>query len=167
MITVGKHRAKVESIGVGRAGTGTEQVEAVLRVEDERITWFGYLSDRALVRTIESLRAMGWQGDDISDLRSCEGNECEIVVEDEDGRLRVRWVNALSSGPRNPLTARDLRELAARLRPAVAAADAALAQKRAARRQTQTPHERAKASGYSPDPEATAPFDGSDDGPPF
>jgi hypothetical protein len=87
---------------LGETSTGKEQVavEFIIMTPDadlRRVTWFGYFTDDTIDRTIESLRIMGWTGNDLSDLQGLDANEVELVVEDEtyEGKTRakVRWVN--------------------------------------------------------------------------
>lgn len=102
---LGVHRVIPIDCALGVASTGTEQIVILFKhVETaERIAWYGYLTDRALDRTIESLQYLGWTGCDLSDFAGGlpEGvdHEVEIVVEDENDlegnpRRRVKWVNA-------------------------------------------------------------------------
>src|SRR5690349_14559050 len=48
------------------------------------LTWTGWLSDGALDRTVEALRAMGWQGVDLDAVDGLEANEVEVVVKAEE-----------------------------------------------------------------------------------
>lgn len=90
---------------LGKASTGTDQVGVDLQIlegpsQGAHVTWYGYFSEAAFERTIESLRLLGWEGDDLSDLRGIDRLEVSIVVEDEadlqgEFRPRVKWINAL------------------------------------------------------------------------
>lgn len=89
---------------LGYTNTGKEQVGVELCVVDdgeffgERITWYGYFTEKTFDRTIESLRILGWDGDDLSDLTGLDRNEAQAVIEEDeyDGKLRlkVQWINA-------------------------------------------------------------------------
>lgn len=101
----GTHKARAIGAALGMTGTGKEQVAVLFEmVEDptQRITWYGYFTDAAFDRTIESLRYLGWQGSDLYDWTKLPDdctNEVEIVVDDErdnhDNLVRkVRWINS-------------------------------------------------------------------------
>lgn len=89
---------------LGFTNSGKEQVAVELSVVDEgdffgeRITWYGYFTELTFDRTLESLRILGWNGDDLSDLSGIDQNEAQAVIEEEeyDGKLRlkVKWINA-------------------------------------------------------------------------
>lgn len=174
----GKHVARAVEAKLGYTSTGSEQVAVAFEVTEgelrgQTLTWFGYFSEKTVQRTLESLRNCGWQGTDISDLSTVGSRECQIVVEEEvdqegTARDRVRWVNALGAGRvqlKSEMGDEAKRAFAARMRALAAGVKAleptAPVQKPKAA-PAPTPHERAKADGYSPDPEATAPFDGDD-----
>ena len=63
------------------------------------ITWFGYFTDAAWERTVESLRTCGWSGSDVSNIEDLGANEVELVIEDDtyDGKTRakVKWINKI------------------------------------------------------------------------
>jgi hypothetical protein len=104
----GTFQVRAVEAALGLAGNGTEQVAVLFEVIEEgehkgkRITWYGYFTDAALARTIESLRHAGWQGADLGDLSTIGSAECSIVVDWESyegsDHLRVKWVNAGGSG---------------------------------------------------------------------
>lgn len=102
MIQPGKYRARAVEGDYGVAQTGTEQVAILFELLDtgEQITWYGYLSDRAADRTIESLITCG-----VTDLQTLAGlgsEEVELDIEHDTyngtTRARVKWVNRLGSG---------------------------------------------------------------------
>lgn len=95
----------------------------------ERITWWGYLSDAAYERTVNSLRVLGWEPADhnglISSLNGTDilkGALCEIVVETEtyEGKQRpkVKWVNPVGGGggAGGPMSEDEATALSAQLR---------------------------------------------------
>jgi hypothetical protein len=104
MLDKGTYRARGIEGGLGVAGTGTEQVAVRLRItevphEGESAVWYGYFTEKTKRRTLEALIALGWSGDDLSDLSGIDANEVEIVVDhepDREGemRARVKWINA-------------------------------------------------------------------------
>lgn len=97
----GTYRAKALEGDMGRASTGTEQVAVLIELETgDRLTWYGYFSDAAAERTIESLLAMG-----VTDLETLAGlgsQHFEVVVDDEEyqgkTRTKVKFINRLGGG---------------------------------------------------------------------
>lgn len=106
MIAEGRYVARAvrgELTAMGSAQTPL--VLASFRTSDgEDVEWQGWLTDKAVDRTLEALRVCGWTGDDVRELPGLDANEVEIEVQHEEfkGRIyaRVRWVNALGSGSR-------------------------------------------------------------------
>jgi hypothetical protein len=133
-LQAGTYRARAVEAELGLAGNGTERVAVLFEVTEEgpyqgeRITWYGYFTDGAFARTVESLRHAGWQGDDLADLSTVGSRDCAIVVDWEtyDGReyLRVKWVNAGGGGLALKTRMDDAakRAFAARMRGQVVAA---------------------------------------------
>lgn len=97
----GTFRAKALDGGYGQTGTGKEQVAVLIELETgNRLTWYGYFTDAAAERAIESLIIMG-----VTDLESLAGlgsTEFEAVVDEEtyEGKTRdkVKFINRLGSG---------------------------------------------------------------------
>lgn len=126
----GTYRGKVVQWALGTTGTGKEQVAVTLYLPepDERITWFGYFTEKTEERTFRTLRMLGWRGDDISDLSEIQDAECQAVVENEEyeGKVRakVKWLNALD-GPvlQNQMDPSASKSFAARMRARVKAFD--------------------------------------------
>ena len=97
----------------------------------QRISWFGYFTDKSEKRTLEALRICGFEGDDIdkfSDQRPT--NEVQLVIEhetDEEGKTRakVAWVNDPTFGGgmkmENALTGGELRKFGAKFKAALKA----------------------------------------------
>ncbi|NMG22528.1 hypothetical protein [Brasilonema bromeliae] len=123
----GKYRAKAVDVMLGESGVkGTPYVGVEFKVVEqgeslgETVKWSGWLSEKAgpsgktvAERTIESLRACGWTGDDLgcfaTGLHGLDANEVEIVVEmkpydgpndSHKGKSfpEVKWVNSLAGG---------------------------------------------------------------------
>lgn len=122
-----KVMARGRTLAVGAAGTGTPQVTVgfeVLAEEGGSITWHGFLTPAAEERTIESLQAMGWEGNDITE---CEGlmeagklaKVVELVLVQETYKEKVRWkvkyVNAVG-GRTKRLDSNSLAEVQARIK---------------------------------------------------
>jgi hypothetical protein len=104
MIEAGTYKGRGIEAALGKAQTGTFQVAVLLQlmtVDGEKaghLTWHGSFTDQTTDRTIESLRTLGWEGDDLSDLRGIDRNDVEVVVEHEVGndgktRPRAKWIN--------------------------------------------------------------------------
>jgi hypothetical protein len=134
MIPEGTYSAKAIEAALGRAGTGTEQIAVRLRItsgehEGAEITFYGYFSEKATQRTLESLRHLGWTSDDITSLEGLGDTEASIVIEHEEDqrtgepRPRVKWVNGPGSGlaMKERLAPGEAKALAARLKGAAIA----------------------------------------------
>lgn len=100
----------------------------------QRISWWGYFTDKTQRRTIESLRHCGWDGDNLGDLSSIspESPTVELVIEHEEYegkvRARVQWVNRLGGGIATAPMAADKRAaFAARMKGLVIEVDKSLA----------------------------------------
>ncbi len=133
LVPASKYFAVAEpGVCVSSTKSGKEYVAADFKITrgelaGEVVSWSGWLTDKAMDRTIASLRAlmhnevvvlgnaMGWVGDDISDLGELT-NEVSITVDHDeyDGktRARVAWVNP----PKRALAADKMKALAERIR---------------------------------------------------
>ena len=83
------------------------------------INWYGYFSEKTWERTIESLRYMGFKGDDLTELGELS-QEVRIVcvVEEYEGReqVKVKWINSCGSTAikvNSPMPESDIRSFAA------------------------------------------------------
>lgn len=141
MISKGTHKAVCRSLQFGFTSKGGEQVAVEFEIvgeDDEEaghsITWFGFFTEKTMARTIESLRYLGWAGDDLSELPALAeagqlAQEVEIVVDHEkyEGKwsTKVRWVNRPGGGRvqlERPMEGSDLKTFAARMKGAVMSA---------------------------------------------
>lgn len=106
MLNQGKYPARATQWDLGFASTGSEQIAVLFEITageelGRSITWYGYFTDATYERTVESLRTMGWQGNDLATIDGLDAHEVQIVVEhepDDKGgppRARVKWVNKL------------------------------------------------------------------------
>lgn len=106
MIAEGKHEALAIqwSQVTEHEKTGNEEIRVMFEVcggesNGERATWRGYFTEKTAERTLESLRYMGWDGDDVTNIQGLDNNKVQIVVEHElwDGKVQVKiqWVNRL------------------------------------------------------------------------
>lgn len=82
---------------------GTPQVKVEFKAVEngEKFTWYGYLTDKAAARTVESLRYCGWIGNDIEKLSVNPSAEVDLAIQPEEypagsGKWtdRVAFVNA-------------------------------------------------------------------------
>lgn len=137
------YRAKAREWGLGETGTGKEQVAVEFTILTEGATeqglvWYGYFTEATLERTIESLRHMGWKGDDPSDgLPGLDANEVDIVVENEEfeGRTyaKVQWVNRPGGlAIKAPLAPEKAKAFGAAMRERIRAIDASKGERKAA-----------------------------------
>lgn len=137
-IDEGTYRARARSWELGFTESGKEQIWIELEIVDEgsvvateRISWYGYFTDKTFDSTIRALRTMGWTGFDLSDLQGLDANEVEIVVEHEEypagsGKLypRVRWVNRPGAGGmKKPMSPEEKRAFASHVKGRIVAAD--------------------------------------------
>jgi len=103
MIPAGRYKARAIEGALALTNNGNEQVAVLVEVvggdhAGEQLTWYGHFTEKTVERTFESLRLLGWQGDDLSELSGIDANEVTIIVEheeDRDGkpRPRVKWIN--------------------------------------------------------------------------
>lgn len=113
---VGNHVAKAVQAYLSETKEHNEYVAVELaRVDDPKQTifWSGYLGDKPgrdlltnTQRTMRTLRLLGLEGDDISDLRGVTKNEVEVVVADEEfnGKQyrKCQFINELGGGAFRP-----------------------------------------------------------------
>jgi hypothetical protein len=119
MIQEGIHRARCTGEAdaqFGYSSQGTEQISLLFDLLDEsdtptgeRITWFGYFSEKAIPIAIRALRACGWQGDNMTDLTGVDSQPVDLVIkhepyEDKTGEQRiaakVAFINVAGGGGR-------------------------------------------------------------------
>lgn len=99
------YKAKPHSWDLGMTKTGKEQIVVSFQLPAEGgstrlVYWQGFFTEATVNRTIESLRYLGFEGDDVYSLVGGAGalpNEVEIVTEMEEyegkQRERVQWIN--------------------------------------------------------------------------
>lgn len=109
MIPEGRYKARGIEGALGTTSKNNPQVAVLVEITEgeyagQQRTWYGHFTDKTEERTLESLRHLGWETDDLTDLRGIDANEVSIIIgheEDErDGtmRERVRWINSGGSG---------------------------------------------------------------------
>lgn len=95
------------------------------------IPWFGFFSKAAAKRTVESLRYMGFKGDDLTTLASQTlDQKVSILVEHNEYNdkvyPRVAFVNKVGGGAmklKSPMNEKQIREFAAVMKQSVAKVD--------------------------------------------
>jgi hypothetical protein len=108
MIAKGKHEALAIqwSQVTAHEKSGNEEIRVLFEIvgdEDngKTITWYGYFTDKTAERTVESLRYMGWAGQNILDIQGLDKNKVQLVIEHDDysgqPKAKVAWVNRLVS----------------------------------------------------------------------
>jgi hypothetical protein len=121
MIEPGRYRARAIEGALGKAKTGTEQIEVRFQLLDrpESLIWRGFFTDATEEWTMKALEIAGWQWTPCT--FPPDAPEVSLVVEHEEGRdgkmyARVRWVNEQRKlAPKQPLTDEELSALKIRL----------------------------------------------------
>lgn len=116
---------------LGKANTGTVQIGVELEVtqgesQGERITYYGFFTANAQEYTFRTMRDLGWEGDDLTNLAGLDKNEVTVYVGTEEwkGELKqkVKAIYPLGgAGIANPLTEAEAKVLAAQLKGAAIA----------------------------------------------
>lgn len=107
MITPGQYDMKCVDIGLSetKGGEGKEskpQVACIMQVvggehNGTDVPWYGFFTEKTERGTLLALRALGWTGDDLTDLSQCIGGQasCKVEIENDlEGtpRARVRFI---------------------------------------------------------------------------
>lgn len=138
---------------IGEKNTPAVSIEfGFLDPELGKITWDGWLTEKAADRTIESLRYCGWQGEDLSDLHGLDANEVDLVIEAEEyeGRTypKVKWVNRAGGlSHKTPLTGDKARFFAQMMKDRIRALDASKGAPRSAAKPQASQSRRGPSSG--------------------
>jgi hypothetical protein len=130
LIPPGTYRGRAVNWGLSTTSTGKEQVAVEFEFPDaagvvQRLTWFGFFTEKTWERTIQSLRHCGWKGVDLDDLGGLDASEVDLVVEHDTyngvTRAKINWVNEAGALPFvQPMEATAARSFAARMRGKVA-----------------------------------------------
>ena len=126
MIAEGTYTARAQGTPIFAASKkGSEYVSIDMQITagehaGERLPWRGWLTPRAAPYTSDSLRALGWDGDTLTNLGPLD-TEVQIVVVHEtyEGTVsaRIRYVNAIGHIPsESRLSEEQVRALDERLR---------------------------------------------------
>lgn len=149
LIKEGRYAARVVSYGIPEVDQGkTPAVVLTFAFQEDgehrELTWYGYLSEKAIDRTMKSLIIAGFNGDYLRNL--CEPNafeekEVSIVVEHEtyEGKTRakIKWINEPGAGQFKSLHPEVVERQFGNLNSALRAARAELGRTRKAKAQTQ------------------------------
>lgn len=128
MIDEGKYKARGCEATLARTSEGNPQVAVDLVITEEgeyegqHRTWYGSFSDKARERTLESLRLLGWEGDDLSDLSGID--RCDVwvtIVHEEDlegnPRDRAAFINGSPGlAVKAPMGAEDAKAFAEQMK---------------------------------------------------
>ncbi|MDP2270898.1 MAG: hypothetical protein Q8K32_09220 [Archangium sp.] len=133
-------RSKALEWALGEWEGGKPYVGVSFKIKDSDgaekfVSWRGWFTEAATDRTIESLRHLGFEGDDVSNLIGLDKNEVDLVIEDEEYTneegetkitTRVQFINALR-GPmvKTKLEGEKLGSFAAQMKAKFRAVDAA------------------------------------------
>ncbi len=169
MIAAGIYKARgmAGSEQYGTARTGTDQIVIDLLVElgdgeTTRLSTVLYFSDAAAPYAIERLRALGWAGNDLLDLRDLNKNEVDVAIKYEtfEGQQRMKVDIMTGSGRlklESPMGTREKAAFAARMKSFMAGGIAKATTKPAA------PTPRAPGKAGPPPDESPGAGEGVDD----
>jgi hypothetical protein len=126
----GVYRARAVTGEPGTTKNGTDYISVMFEITEgpergKHAYWDGYMSDKAYLRTVQTLRSCGWDGEDIVALEGLGAREVEIDVRDEEynGKVytKVAFVNdpTRGGGGRVKLEGGARRDFAERLRAKV------------------------------------------------
>ena len=130
----GVHKVRVVQHQLGKSGTGTPHIAVLFEdTVGDRITWYGYLSDKALDRTIASLEVLGcgpaeYDGriESLNGTGILADREAEIVVEVEKYNSKpspkVKWVNRPGGGMGEAMAPEEAAAFSATLRQRILSA---------------------------------------------
>lgn len=116
MIPEGRYRARGCEAALAHTSKGDPQVAVDLVITEEESdhcgqhrTWYGSFTDKSTERTLQSLRFLGWDNDDLSQLTGIDQNEVWVTItheEDLEGVLRDRAAfinNSPGLGVKSPM----------------------------------------------------------------
>jgi len=110
----GTFEAEVIEHAITESSKGTPQVAVKFETSEGEITGWFALTDKAAEYTVEKLRAMGFQGDDLSQINDGQcmvGNQCNLVIEHDEYKdkvnARIKFVNPLGVSGGTDLAASD------------------------------------------------------------
>lgn len=105
MIPEGRYKCRATEGALSETNDGKPQVAVDIVITEEECdytgqhrTWYGSFTEKSQDRTLQSLRLLGWQGDDLSNLVGLGDTEAWVTIaheEDQEGNTRDRaaWIN--------------------------------------------------------------------------
>lgn len=162
--------SRAKNWALGEASTGKEQIAVSFPIPNENddgehfVAWYGYFTEGTYERTIESLRYMGFEGDDLTQLVGLDKNEVELVIEDEEynGKFheKVQFINRPGGAAlvKKPLEGDKAKAFAAQMREKFRIFDAQGGKKPAAAKPAQRPPQPIGPLGGDPPPSDDIPF---------
>ena len=110
-ITAGTKKAKPIAARFIETDKGTPGIEVAFEFDNERLTWVGWMTEKAQERSVKILvEVLGWNGSEAVDAEGVFtdpkafsfGKDVEVVVELEtyEGKTypKIKWVNNLGGG---------------------------------------------------------------------
>lgn len=99
----GEHGARAKKWGFKKNKKGDEEIWVLFTLDaGEDVFWRGNFSEKGLKHTVKALRAMGWKGDDLSNLAGLDTNHVDLVLEEREWngevKTEVKWVNSAGGG---------------------------------------------------------------------
>lgn len=94
----GRGVAGSEQYGV--TNNGTDQIAIDMDLDGgHRVTTFLYFSDKSAKYSIQRLRALGWQGSDLTNLSGIDANDVDVEIKYEEfqGEMKMK-VNIVAGG---------------------------------------------------------------------
>ncbi len=122
-LQAGKHNVSVMGAGITLSKSGTIGITFRFRSDDGEIDCTRWVTDRTRQYVLRDLETLGFTAEMLEDAANLDrigeitfGNECEIVVEDEEYNgnwvPKVKWINALNGGGRaNPDTTAKIQSI--------------------------------------------------------
>ena len=137
MIQSGTYKARgVEgSVQWGTTKNGTDQMVVDLDLVDigERVSCFLYFTEKSAPHSVKRLRALGWTGDDLSDVRGIDAADVDVSVsyEEYNGKqqMKVEIVTGSTVTVQDPMSAGAKKSFAQRYANLVKSTPAAQAAK--------------------------------------
>lgn len=152
--------SKAKSWALGVSSTGKEQVAVSFPIPDAEggeyhLAWYGFFTEGTVERTIESLRLLGFEGDDLTNLVGLDKNSVELVIEEEEypqgsGQFqeKIQWINRGGGAlVKTPLEGEKAKTFAALMREKFRVHDAQAGKKPAAAAKPKTPNRAPPPSG--------------------
>ena len=135
MIPAGNYIGTPVSAALGYTQGGKEQIAVLFELLEpagERLTWYGYFTEKTFDRTIESLRACGWTGSALDEfageaMPAGFDHQVELVVKHEEynGKTlaRIAFVNTVGAGValKSAMDGAQARAFAAKMKGRIAA----------------------------------------------